>query len=266
MDLSVIIPVYNSSNTILESIQSIVSECLANPYSWELLIINDGSTDDSKQLIEQYLVESPCKNQIQLISQENFGAAVARNVGLRLAKGEYIAFNDSDDRWVKSKLQLQMKYFKSNQDVVLLTGVFDLDNNETIKKIDQEMLITIKDQVLKNYISPPTTMIRASILDKSGLFCENMRYSEEGYFFNNIVFHGKSVFLKKVLAESITKKGRWGDSGLSGNLLGMEKGELYNIKMAYKYKYIGLRLFTFAYIFSIFKFFRRCIIYKCMRP
>ena len=265
MDLSVIIPVYNSSKTILESIQSVVSECLGSPYSWELLIIDDGSTDNSRQLIEQYIIEFSYGNKIELISQDNFGAAVARNIGLRRAKGEYIAFNDSDDRWIKGKLQLQMKYFKANPEVVLLTGIFGFDNIESIKKIDQEMLITINDQVLKNYISPPTAMIRTSILDKSGLFCENMRYSEEGYFFNNIVYSGKTIFLKEILAESITEKRRWGDSGLSGNLFEMEKGELFNIKMAYNNKYIGLKLFAFAYIFSIFKFFRRCLISKFMK-
>lgn len=261
IDISVIIPVYNSSLTIVASIDSVVRECAGNSYAWELIVVDDGSPDNSAQIIEQYISQSPHKENIRLIRQPNGGASVARNTGIEAARGEFIAFNDSDDRWLEGKLRLQMEFMKSNDDVVMVAGIFGDDNLSTFKKyMGPKTLISIRDQVLKNYFSPPTTLIRVSILEKSGLFNPKMRYAEEGYFFNNIVYHGKSILLNQKVAEPITSKERWGDSGLSGNLIKMEKGELFNIKSSYRIGYISLGRFIFASCFSLAKFVRRWLI------
>jgi hypothetical protein len=77
-----------------------------------------------------------------------------------------------------------------------------------------------------------------------------------------MVFFHKCVILNKKVTVTIKNKGRWGDSGLSGNLKEMEKGELYNIYQAYKSNFIKLPLFVFAIIFSVFKYFRRLVLTK----
>jgi glycosyltransferase involved in cell wall biosynthesis len=263
-DLSVIIPVYNSANTIIECIRSVVSELELNPYDWELIIIDDGSVDNSFDIIFQYISKLSCFSNIKLIQQKNGGAAVARNTGIKVSQGDFIAFNDSDDKWLNGKLSLQMKYLLSHSDIDMVAGIFDNDNISTIptKKIKYATKISIKDQMLKNYFSPQTTIFRRSILDKTGLFNEKMRYAEEGYFFNKLVFYGVCVVLDEKVTETILKKGRWGDTGLSGNLIEMEKGELYNIYEAYKSKFIKFPLFVFAIFFSLIKYIRRVILKK----
>lgn len=260
--ISVIIPFYNSEKTIIQSIDSVVKETINFGYDWELIIVNDGSTDQSYLIVNNYIANSPFQENIRLISQTNGGAAMARNAGIRVSNGEYIAFNDSDDYWLSGKLKFQMNYLLNNEEVVLLGGIFGNDNVETLRKIKYETVITIKDQVFKNYFAPPTIILRRKVLEKSGLFSESMRHAEEGFFFNNVVVNGRSILLNKVVTAPLTSKGRYGDSGLSGNLLKMEQGELFNIKSAYRFRYISLSLFVFAYCFSIIKFLRRLVLVR----
>jgi hypothetical protein len=136
----------------------------------------------------------------------------------------------------------------------------DKQHNRVLMKHEEGMCIKIKRQVLKNFFSPPTVIFKREVLDKVGFFDEKMKYAEEGYFFNKIVAHYKSVYIATNFATCISNKKRWGDSGLSGNIVKMEAGELHNIKEAYRLKFISLALFLFAYIFSVIKFCRRYII------
>ncbi len=257
--LSIIIPVYNSAATIIESMDSVVRECTANPFVWELILVDDGSKDNSAALIREYIGRSPHRNRIRLICQANGGAAVARNTGIRAAQGEYIAFNDSDDRWLPGKLALQMNYMASHPETDLLGCLYGNDNfrKGSLIRLGETTRITIQAQVSKNYFSPPTVIFRRHIIDRVGMFNEKLRHSEEGFFFNNITYHCHAVFMQKNVAEPITDKKRWGDSGLSGNLVGMERGELYNIRSAYRFGYISFGRYIFAVCFSLAKFVRR---------
>ncbi|MDE5944138.1 MAG: glycosyltransferase family 2 protein [Rikenella sp.] len=261
-DISIIIPIYNSATTVEESVDSVVRECAGNPYSWELLLVDDGSMDDSVGCVQDYLDKSPYKKQIRLIRQRNGGAAAARNAGLRVAQGEYIAFNDSDDRWLPGKIALQMEYMAAHPEVDLLGCGYGSDNFQkgSLIRLGETTRITIRAQVSKNYFSPPTVIFRHHVIEKAGMFNEELRYAEEGFFFNNVSYLCHAVFMQKNVAEPITDKARWGESGLSGNLLKMEQGELYNIHTAYKFKYISLGYYLFAVSFSIAKFIRRWII------
>lgn len=264
MDLSIIIPVYNSAATIVEAMDSVVRECRANPYSWELILVDDGSKDNSDELIENYIKSSDYGKCIQLIKQPNGGAAVARNTGIKASQGEFIAFNDSDDRWLEGKLKLQMDYMQQHSNTDLLGCAYAADNFQkgSLVKLSEMTHITIKAQVSKNYFSPPTTILRGKSLEKTGLFNEKLRYAEEGFFFNNMVYHGFCVYMQQSVAEPILKKGRWGDCGLSGNLLKMEQGELFNIRSAYQFHYITFGRYLFAICFSLTKFVRRWLISK----
>lgn len=92
MKLSIVIPVYNLENYISNSIESVVANCINYPF--EIIVINDGSTDCSKEIIEE--LQKKYK-MIQLINVENGGVSRARNIGIRESKGEYITFIDGDD-------------------------------------------------------------------------------------------------------------------------------------------------------------------------
>lgn len=105
--VSVIIPNYNSEKFIVETIESVLSQTYQN---WELLVVDDCSTDSSVALIEGYTQRD---NRIRLLRNENNkGAAYARNVGLQQAQGKWIAFLDSDDLWMPEKLERQVAFMK----------------------------------------------------------------------------------------------------------------------------------------------------------
>ncbi|EDX76693.1 glycosyl transferase, group 2 family protein [Coleofasciculus chthonoplastes PCC 7420] len=104
--ISVIIPLYNSETTIQETIQSVLSQTFSD---LELIIINDGSTDSSLEIVSQ--IQDP---RLQVFSYPNGGLAVSRNRGLSHASSEYISFIDADDLWTPDKLELQLKALTKN--------------------------------------------------------------------------------------------------------------------------------------------------------
>lgn len=110
--ISVIMPAYNRENVIAESINSVLNQSYSD---LELIIVDDGSTDNTKDI-----VQSIRDDRIKYYYQENAGACVARNYGIDLAKGEYIAFHDSDDIWHADKLEKQIEVFRLHKEVDLV--------------------------------------------------------------------------------------------------------------------------------------------------
>ena len=106
-------PAYNSSNTISESICSVIIQTFKK---WELLIVDDGSTDNTKNLVKNFLNDK----RIKYYYQKNYGPATARNYGILKASGMYLAFLDSDDIWKPNKLELQLNHLKKNPDCCLI--------------------------------------------------------------------------------------------------------------------------------------------------
>ena len=103
--VSIITPSYNSSKFIEECINSVITQSYID---WEMIIVDDYSTDNSRDLILKFAKEDNRINPIFL--DENVGAAAARNIAIREAKGKYIAFLDSDDIWIKDKLEKQIAF------------------------------------------------------------------------------------------------------------------------------------------------------------
>lgn len=107
--VSIIMPTYNSSGYVREAVDSVLSQTYQN---WELVIVDDCSTDDTYKIISQYAAQD---NRIVLSRTEcNMGAAGARNKALLLSSGRYIAFLDSDDVWTSNKLELQIQFMQDN--------------------------------------------------------------------------------------------------------------------------------------------------------
>lgn len=103
--ISIIVPVYNASNYLAQCIESIISQTYQN---WELILVDDGSKDQSGKICDEYALQ---EKRIRVIHKKNGGVSSARNAGLKLAKGEFICFIDSDD-WVDSSY---LEDFKTNQ-------------------------------------------------------------------------------------------------------------------------------------------------------
>src|ERR1035437_8101512 len=108
--VSVIIPCYNADKYIGEAIESVLNQTHKN---FELLVINDGSTDNSETIIKKYQKED---SRIQHYSQTNQGVATARNLGLKHASGSIVAFIDSDDAWEPENLEVKVKFLATNHD------------------------------------------------------------------------------------------------------------------------------------------------------
>jgi glycosyltransferase involved in cell wall biosynthesis len=115
---SIILPVFNGEKFISETIQSILQQSFTN---WELIVIDDGSTDKSAGIVKDF-----CKldNRIKLLQQTNKKQPAARNAGMKIAQGEWIAFIDADDLWLPAKLELQYQFINKNAnvDVVFSNG------------------------------------------------------------------------------------------------------------------------------------------------
>lgn len=107
--VSIITPTWNCARFICETIRSIQAQTYEN---WELIISDDCSTDGTHEVIEPYLQKD---NRIKYICNEkNSGAAITRNNALRVAKGKWIAFLDSDDLWLPEKLEKQVAFMAEN--------------------------------------------------------------------------------------------------------------------------------------------------------
>ncbi|MBO7600556.1 MAG: glycosyltransferase family 2 protein [Lachnospiraceae bacterium] len=120
--VSIIVPVYNAENFIKETIDSVLKQTYTD---WELLLVDDCSKDASCDIIKSYDDE-----RIKLFKQpENLGAYAARNCGLSLALGRYIAFLDADDIWEPKKLEHQMKFLKENNAGFTFTSYEFADEN-----------------------------------------------------------------------------------------------------------------------------------------
>lgn len=117
--ISVVIPTYNSGETIIRAIDSVFSQSIDEPI--EVIIIDDGSTDNTRNLINKY------PNSIKYFYQKNKGVASARNMGISKSQGSYIAFLDADDEWLPHKLEIQLSIFKENPRIsVVSAGMLDI--------------------------------------------------------------------------------------------------------------------------------------------
>jgi teichuronic acid biosynthesis glycosyltransferase TuaG len=122
--VSVIMPAYNAQRYIGESIESVIGQTWQN---WELIIVDDGSHDRTANIVQQYQSND---NRIKYFYQENSGQGKAKNTGIRHSKGDYIAFLDSDDLWLKEKLEISVDAIKSGNFALIFTDCYILKNGE----------------------------------------------------------------------------------------------------------------------------------------
>lgn len=249
--VSVIIPMYNSSKTIKDTIYSAIKQTYSNI---EIIVINDGSTDNGKEIVEKIIIENPSFN-LKLINQSNKGVSSARNLGLKNARGRYIAFLDADDKWCEDKLFKQVEYMDNNPDVAL-TGTL-ITNGKTFKKKKKVQNVSFQKLLFKNYFMTPSVLVRKKIVDEIGYFNQDKKYSEDYDFWLKIAIKYPTVLLLDQLVTLSEDR-----NGLSSNLLSMQLGELKNYKDLLKGNYINFFNFITITIFSLLKFFKRVLMIK----
>ena len=163
--ISIIIPCYNAEKYIAETIQSVLNQTYTN---WELIIVNDGSTDSSIEIINSFLEN---KKKIQLINKPNSGVADTRNKGLEIAQGQLITFLDADDVWHNTNLEKKVNFLTSTDYDVVYSYCQMID--EQSKPIDRilkgEDNLKIEDflSLKANYNTAPSgVLFKKQVLDK----------------------------------------------------------------------------------------------------
>lgn len=262
--VSVIIPMYNAAQSIVSALDSVKNQTFPLE-KFEIIIVNDGSTDESASKVTAYIKDHSQLN-ITLLHQKNGGVSSARNTGLRIAKGDYIALLDADDEWDSVKTEKQIQYFEnSNLKIDFLATA--RNNNKILfpYRVKNGLAeITFKKLLIRNEAQPSTVMFRRKVLENTGYFDAEQRYAEDVNYWMKVSLKNKMYILNESLVLVGKGKRSFGVSGLSANLPEMAKGfkknlkEMYDLKeinfiqyttfkLFYKAKYLLLLLRTFYY-------------------
>lgn len=193
--ISVILPTYNRSNVVTRAIDSILCQSYSNI---EIIVVDDGSTDNTETALEKY------SGKITYVKQDNAGASSARNHGIEVSNGEYIAFLDSDDQWGCEKLSLQYEFIKNNNVALVSTLAYTYDENNSLKKsttksIAKKSIKTFEDVFQHPYLGTPTVLVKKDVLVEAGGFDESLRTAEDIDLFLRIASKHNIGYIDKPL-------------------------------------------------------------------
>lgn len=237
--ISVIIPMYNAESTIIRALNSIKNQTISKE-KLEIIIINDGATDNSKTTVQKFIKENPNLT-IILLHQENKGVSAARNAGLRIATGDFIALLDADDEWLPNKTERQLTYLKEqNPKMDFIASRFN-DKKLLFPYATTEKLswATFRKLLFRNEILPSTVIFKRNIIEDNLFFDENQRYAEDVHYWLRLSQKYKLCILNENLVTAGGGKRSFGVSGLSANLKAMAKGFQKNLKDMYLAKRIS---------------------------
>ena len=237
--ISIITPVYNAERSISETIESVKNQTYTN---WEMLLVNDASTDASKSIIEK-LASEDIRIKTKNFS-ENKGAAFCRNEATKLAKGDYIAFLDSDDLWHPEKTEKQLAFMLCNDCDVSFTSYLHIDQmgNSLHKRVIALPNLSYDKLRLNNYIGNLTGMYNAKQLGK--IYSPPMRKRQDwALWLEAMYLSGKPALgLQEDLAQyRITK-----------NAMSANKASLVKYNYRFYREYLGYSSFKAFYFLMRF--------------
>ena len=171
--ISIVTPVYNAAAFICQTMEMVKAQTYTD---WELILVDDGSKDNSCEVIETYLDEKP-DARIRLIKKEkNEGAALTRNCGIKEAKGRYIAFLDADDVWLKHKLQRQME-FMEKEDAGFVFSAYEFGDEEAVgtgRIVHVPESLTYKKALSRTVIFTTTVLLDTKKIPKELIYMPNV--------------------------------------------------------------------------------------------
>jgi len=218
--VSVILPVYNREAFLRQTLDSLVVQSYK---SFEVIVINDGSNDSSVGIIEEYLKGYP--QLFSLFSQDNRGVSSARNLGISKARGEFIAFLDSDDLWIRDKLQVQLDYMLKHKCSICQTDEAWVRNGKKVNHMKKHTKRSGKifiDSLPLCIVSPSAVMIKKEVFQQVGGFNEALPVAEDYDLWLRISLIYPIYFIKQKL---IIKTGGHADQ-LSRKYWGMDRFRL----------------------------------------
>ncbi len=181
MDISVILPTYNNGKYIERAVNSVINQEVEE---LELIVINDGSTDNSAEILEDLAGKHSC---IRVITQENRGVSAARNAGLDIATGDFVAFLDGDDTYCQNALG-DMLFLAKQWEADLVVGElrriqsFGSTFNKASRRISHKVVLNVDDVDFMNNFSVCNKMFRRSIIEEHRLRFKKIRRAEDGVF------------------------------------------------------------------------------------
>ena len=224
--VSVVIPVYNRENTIKRAVDSVLCQTYSK---LEVIIVDDGSTDRTVQILREYDDE-----RIKVICQrERGGANKARNIGIANSKGEYIAFQDSDDEWLPDKLRVQIEHMEA-QGYMACYSAYNLCENGVIltvpfyySDIDKYQTNLQRTLMKHNAIGTPTLVIRREVLNLMGdeYFDEYMPRLQDYDFVIRVAKYVKIGYVSRPLVNAFKTS-----NGISTDRIALYKAISYLIK------------------------------------
>lgn len=208
-EISVIIPTHNGARFIPHAIRSVMSQDFSD---YEIIVVDDGSDDGTASEIRRQFPE------VRVFSQSNGGPARARNHGIRVARGRYVAFLDDDDLWEPQKLSKQVRLLQSRNDLsMVFTDWVPFRDDGTIGRASSRSTLMEGDLVrnifLYSGVATPTVMVRKAILESVGGFDEELHIGEDDNLWMRIaldagVSHIPEVLVRvRVRAGSVSRDG-----------------------------------------------------------
>jgi glycosyltransferase involved in cell wall biosynthesis len=197
--LSVIIPAFNAAGYVGAALQSVFAQTFTD---YEVILVNDGSSDTEQ--LEQVI--RPYRSRITYLTQENRGPSGARNLGIRHARGEWLAFLDSDDIWMENYLAEQLRFLATDRalDMAYCDATLEGETGAVGKTFMQlcpssgpvtfESLLEEETQVLTS-----GTVVRRKKVIEAGLFDEEIHRSEDHDLWLRIVFGGGKISYQRVV-------------------------------------------------------------------
>ena len=215
--ISVVMPAYNAEKHISESIDSVIAQTYTN---WELIIVDDGSTDGTAKIIKNYQLT---ETRIKYAYQKNSKQGKAKNKAIELSNGQYIAFLDSDDLWLREKLALTLKELIEGNYSLVFTDSFVFETNpqntSSLKTLGVgNAIFEGRDSIIMfldyNRIPNLTVLVKKDVLEQTGDFIDKvvaedyemwLRLLKNGCVFKSI---STPLSLYRLHNESITSKDR----------------------------------------------------------
>ena len=206
--VSIIMPSYNTAKYISDSIKSVLAQTYKN---WELIIVDDCSTDNTDEIVGEFLSDERIR---YLKNEKNSGAAVSRNYALREARGKWIAFLDSDDLWLPEKLEKQLAFMAENGYKFSYTeySVIDSDSNRTGVKVSGPKRITKFG--MRNFCWPGCLTVMYERETVGLIQIADIKKNNDYAMWLKVIKVANCYLLKSVLAEY--RKGRSGSISTQG--------------------------------------------------
>lgn len=228
VEISVIIPVYNKEKRLSDSIQSVLNQTYKN---FELILINDGSTDSSQKIIEKY---KKIDDRVVVKEQLNSGVSFTRNKGIELSKGRYITFLDADDSWEERFLEKMIERIK-NCNVCYSGHYINLEGKSRRARNVKYRTGDILTEYIYNNTAPHTNswLIRKDFLNTNNIrFSETLSWGEDMLFFIKVLSNDENV---QCVSESLTTYYMKQEDSLSENNLDKIEKDIEWIQLAISY-------------------------------